>query len=50
MTRSDVRKIAWTLRLVGYGLLMGAVALMFLASGHATAAAGARPAPPTIVK
>jgi hypothetical protein len=50
MTRSDVRKIAWTLRLVGYGLLMGAAALTFLASSHASASSGARPASPTFAR
>ena len=43
MTRSDVRKLAWTLRLVGYGLLVGAAALMFLGGEHASAQS-ARPA------
>jgi hypothetical protein len=50
MTRTDVRKLAWTLRLVGYGLLMGAAALMFLGSEHASAAPAGRPAAPSYVK
>jgi hypothetical protein len=49
MTRTDVRKLAWTLRLVGYGLLMGAAALMFIGV-HASAAPSAHPASPSYVK
>ncbi len=30
MTRSDVKNLAWTLRLIGYGLLGGAATLMLL--------------------
>jgi hypothetical protein len=30
MTRSEVKKVAWTLRLIGYGMLGGAVALLLL--------------------
>jgi hypothetical protein len=37
MTRSNVKKLAWTLRLLGYGMLMGAAALMFLGTEHASA-------------
>jgi hypothetical protein len=37
MTRTNVRKLAWTLRLIGCGLLMGAAALMFLGTQHASA-------------
>ncbi len=37
MTRSNVKKLAWTLRLTGYSLLMGAAALMFLGTEHASA-------------
>ncbi len=40
MTRSDVKKLAWTLRLIGYGLLVGAAALMFLGTEHASASSG----------
>lgn len=40
MTRSNVRKIAWTLRLIGYSLLMGAATLMFLGTQHASATPG----------
>jgi len=40
MTRSDVRKVAWTLRLIGYGMLVGAAALMFVGSGHASGTPG----------
>jgi len=32
MTRAEVRKVAWTLRLIGYGMLSGAVAVMVLAT------------------
>ncbi len=45
MTRTDVRKIAWTLRLIGYGMLVGAGALMFLGAQHASASSS-RTAPP----
>ena len=38
MTRSDVKKLAWTLRLIGYGLLGGALTLMALGAGHSSAA------------
>jgi len=34
MTRSDVRKIAWTLRLLGLGMLGGAFALMLVGAGR----------------
>jgi len=37
MSRSEVRKLAWTLRLIGYGLLIGAAALMVLGTQHASA-------------
>ena len=37
MTRSDVKKLAWTLRLIGCCLLMGAAGLMFLGAQHASA-------------
>ena len=40
MTRTDVRKLAWTLRLIGCGMLMGAAALMFLGTEHASASSG----------
>lgn len=40
MTRSDVKKLAWTLRLAGYGMLAGAAALMFVGGQHASAAPG----------
>ncbi|HUD24069.1 MAG TPA: hypothetical protein VMQ45_00145 [Burkholderiaceae bacterium] len=41
MTRRDVKKLAWALRLVGYGLLGGAVALMFLGADRTSAAPAA---------
>lgn len=51
MTRADVRKLAWTLRLVGYGLLMGAAALMFIGSVHASSGVpSARPTSPSYVR
>lgn len=34
MTRTDVRKIAWTLRLIGYGLLASAAAVMVMGAAH----------------
>ena len=34
MTRSDVKKVAWTLRLIGYGLLGGAATLMLLGASR----------------
>ena len=37
MTRSDVKKLAWTLRLIGFGLLISAAALMFFGTQHASA-------------
>ncbi|HEX4599066.1 MAG TPA: hypothetical protein VH278_14835 [Burkholderiaceae bacterium] len=49
MTRSDVKKLAWTLRLVGYGLLMSAAALMFLGTQHASATSS-RPSSTPYVK
>jgi hypothetical protein len=36
MTRSDVRKLAWTLRLLGAGLLGGALMLMLAGAGRMT--------------
>ena len=41
MTRTDVRKLAWTLRLIGYGMLVGALALMFLGTARTSAAPAA---------
>jgi len=38
MTRSDVKKVAWTLRLIGYGLLVGSLALVAMGAPHASAA------------
>ena len=49
MTRSDVKKLAWTLRLIGCGLLVGAAALMFAGTQHASASS-ARPASASFVK
>jgi hypothetical protein len=49
MTRSDVKKLAWTLRLIGFGLLISAAALMFLGSQHASATSSA-PASASTVK
>lgn len=49
MTRSDVKKLAWTLRVIGYGMLVGAVALMFLGTQHALASS-AKPASTALVK
>jgi hypothetical protein len=37
MTRSDVRTLAWTLRLIGIGMLGGAAALMMAGTGHVPA-------------
>jgi hypothetical protein len=34
MTRSDVKKLAWTLRLIGYGLIGGAATLMLLGASR----------------
>ena len=34
MTRSDVRKLAWTLRLIGYGLLASAATVMFMGAAR----------------
>lgn len=39
MTRSDVRKLAWTLRLTGVGLLGGAFTLMLAGAGRMTSPA-----------
>jgi hypothetical protein len=39
MTRTDVRKLAWTLRLIGACLLGGAFALMLAGAGRVTTAA-----------
>ena len=47
MTRTDVRKLAWTLRLIGYSLLVAAAALMFLGTQHASASSS--PTPPASV-
>jgi hypothetical protein len=48
MTRTDVRKLAWTLRLIGYGMLTVTVGLMLFATQLSSAApstfASARPA------
>ena len=41
MTRTDVRKLAWTLRLIGYGMLVGALALMVLGTTRSSAAPAA---------
>src|ERR1700739_1477114 len=49
MTRTDVRKLAWVLRLIGYGLLIGSAAMLCMGVQHAAAASG-RSAPPPIVK
>ncbi len=49
MTRSDVKKLAWTLRLIGFAMLMGAAALMFLGTERASASS-TRPASSTLVK
>jgi hypothetical protein len=38
MTRTDVRKLAWTLRLIGYGMLAVTVALMLFATQRTSAA------------
>jgi len=37
MTRTDVRKLAWILRLIGLGMLGGAAALMLLGAGRVSA-------------
>jgi len=50
MTRTDVRKVAWTLRLIGYGMLVGAAALMFLGTQHASASSSRTPTASSIVK
>ncbi len=50
MTRTDVRKVAWTLRLIGYGLLVGAAALMFLGTQHASASSSRSPSAPFAAK
>jgi hypothetical protein len=34
MTRSDVKKVAWTLRLIGYGMIGGATALLLLGASR----------------
>jgi hypothetical protein len=49
MTRSDVKKLAWTLRLIGCSLLVGAAALMFVGTQHASASS-ARSTSPSFVK
>jgi hypothetical protein len=49
MTRSDVKKLAWTLRLIGFGLLGGAVTLMVLGAER-TSAAPASSAPVQLVR
>jgi len=49
MTRTDVRKLALVLRLIGYGMLIGSAAMLFLGVQHASAAT-ARPAAPAIVR
>ena len=41
MTRTDVRKLAWTLRLIGYGMLVAALSLMVLGTQHSSAAPSA---------
>jgi biotin operon repressor len=38
MTRTDVRKLAWTLRLIGYGMLAVTVSLMLFATQLTSAA------------
>jgi hypothetical protein len=43
MTRSDVRTLAWTLRLVGLGMLAGAAALVLAGAGRASAPIAAAP-------
>jgi hypothetical protein len=43
MTRTDVRKVAWTLRLIGFGMLIGAAAVMFLGTERASAMSGKPP-------
>jgi len=37
MTRTDVRKLAWTLRLLGLGMLGGAAVLMLMSAGRLSA-------------
>jgi hypothetical protein len=43
MTRSDVRTLAWTLRLIGIGMLGGAAALMMAGTGRAPAPSSSSP-------
>ena len=38
MTRTDVRKLTWTLRLIGYGMLAVTVGLMLFATQLTSAA------------
>jgi drug/metabolite transporter (DMT)-like permease len=40
MTRSDVKKVAWTLRLIGCGMLVGTFLLTLLGSERTSAATG----------
>jgi hypothetical protein len=49
MSKTDVRKLAWVLRLVGYGMLIGSAAMLFLGVQHASAAPSG-PAPLAIAK
>ena len=50
MTRTDVRKLAWTLRLIGYGMLVAAAALMFLGTQHASASSSRTPPASLVAK
>ncbi len=43
MTRTDVRKLAWVLRLIGYGMLGGAATLMLLGASRVSAAPQSAP-------
>jgi hypothetical protein len=40
MTRTDVKKLAWTLRLIGYGMLFGTVAMMLFGVQRTSTAPG----------
>jgi hypothetical protein len=45
MTRTNVKKLAWTLRLIGYGLLISAAAVLFLGTQHASATSSGTASP-----
>ncbi|MBV8209210.1 MAG: hypothetical protein JO133_04010 [Burkholderiaceae bacterium] len=49
MSKTDVRKLAWVLRLIGYGMLIGSAAMLFLGVQHASAASSGS-APLAVVK